>query len=417
MKPLDIAIAGCGPAGLAAALHLVRDGHRVTAFERFAAPRPRGSGLIVQPVGMAVLAGLGLKPAILAKGARIDRLFGRAASGRIALDVRYAALEGRAEFGLGLHRAELFGALFEAALDACVGFEPGREVVGAAPASGDRRRLAFKDGRRAGPFDLVVDALGASSSLAPREGRALPYGALWANVDWPAASALDGSALEQRYSRASAMAGVMPIGSPGGSGAPQAAYFWSLRWDRLEDWRREGLDAWKAKALGLWPATEPLLAQIDAPERLVFARYSHRTLARPAERALVHVGDAWHSTSPQLGQGANMALLDAFALAQALRSACDLPEALARAVALRRWHVALYQGMSRIFTPAYQSDSRVLPWARDRMAGPIAKLWPAHRVLAKMVGGLLGDPLGRLGLPASAPAAPLRGPAPVGPRR
>lgn len=35
MCKLDIAIAGCGPAGLAAAQLLHRDGNRVTMFERF----------------------------------------------------------------------------------------------------------------------------------------------------------------------------------------------------------------------------------------------------------------------------------------------------------------------------------------------------------------------------------------------
>ncbi|TIS71130.1 MAG: FAD-dependent oxidoreductase, partial [Mesorhizobium sp.] len=49
---LDIAIAGAGPAGLAAALYLKRAGHRVTIFERFDEPKPVGSGLILQPTGL-----------------------------------------------------------------------------------------------------------------------------------------------------------------------------------------------------------------------------------------------------------------------------------------------------------------------------------------------------------------------------
>jgi salicylate hydroxylase len=47
MRTLDIAVAGCGTAGLAAALLLHRDGHRVTLFERFAEPAPIGSGLMI----------------------------------------------------------------------------------------------------------------------------------------------------------------------------------------------------------------------------------------------------------------------------------------------------------------------------------------------------------------------------------
>src|SRR5690606_18934644 len=46
---LSIAIAGAGPAGLAAARYLHRAGHRITIFERFENPAPVGSGLILQP--------------------------------------------------------------------------------------------------------------------------------------------------------------------------------------------------------------------------------------------------------------------------------------------------------------------------------------------------------------------------------
>jgi glycine/D-amino acid oxidase-like deaminating enzyme len=46
---LDVAVAGCGPAGVSTALFLARDGHRVTLFDQFAEPPPIGSGLMLQP--------------------------------------------------------------------------------------------------------------------------------------------------------------------------------------------------------------------------------------------------------------------------------------------------------------------------------------------------------------------------------
>lgn len=114
MKRLQIAIAGCGPAGLASALLLHRDGHHVTLFERFDAPRPVGSGLMIQPTGFAVLQALGLADGLLELGARVDRLHGEAgSSGRVVLDVRYSALGKRAAFGVGVHRATLFSLLHQ----------------------------------------------------------------------------------------------------------------------------------------------------------------------------------------------------------------------------------------------------------------------------------------------------------------
>ena len=397
MATLDIAVAGCGPGGLAAALLLHRDGHRVRLIERFEAPRPIGSGLMIQPTGRAVLRHLGLDAALAGRAARIERLFGQA-GGRTVLDVRYAALADPGAYGLGVHRAALFDVLFEAVAAAGIPVETCR-TVSDSEAAGAGRQVRFADGQVEGPFDLVVDALGTRSPLAPPTGRPLAYGALWASLDWPG-SPFDGAALEQRYRSASVMAGILPLGRHRPDQPPQAAFFWSLRADRLGQWRERGLDAWKEEVAALWPATRPLLVQIASPDQLTFARYAHRTLATPVGPALVHIGDAWHSASPQLGQGANMALLDAHALAVGLRGAADVPAGLTAFVRLRRRHVRLYQAASALFTPVYQSDGRLLPIARDRLVGPLSQAWPAKRILARMVSGLVGDPLTPLGLGA-----------------
>jgi 2-polyprenyl-6-methoxyphenol hydroxylase-like FAD-dependent oxidoreductase len=401
MRALDIAIAGCGPAGLATALLLHRDGHRITIFERFDAPKPVGSGLMIQPTGLAVLNVLGVGDDIRRKGATVERLFGQTSgSGRTVLDVRYAALGRRAGHGIGIHRASLFGILYDAARAAGILIATGRAVCETSVRNG-RRDLGFDNGERSPPFDLVVDALGTRTSLAPPTGRSLSYGALWTNLDWPEDAGFDDAALEQRYHRASTMAGVLPIGTTPGRQARQAAFFWSIRADEFENWRKAGLDSWKADVRALWPDTAPLLDQIHDAEQMTFAHYAHRTLSRPAEPALIHIGDAWHSASPQLGQGANMALLDAWALATGLREAMDVQTGLEHAVAIRRRHVRLYQWLSAMFTPVYQSDSRILPILRDGLVGPLSGLWPATWIQAAMVSGLIGNPLKPLGLSTS----------------
>jgi 2-polyprenyl-6-methoxyphenol hydroxylase-like FAD-dependent oxidoreductase len=397
-KPLDIAIVGAGPAGLAAALYLKRAGHRITIFERFDNPAPVGSGLILQPTGLTVLADLGLLQSIMALGARIDRLYGAdARSGRTVLDVRYR--DGR--FGLAVHRAALFSVLHEAVLREGIGIETAAEVEDVEPSDATARLIGSK-GRALGSFDLVVDASGARSKIrrlaqAPAEPRPLAYGAFWASLAWRD-NGFDAHALLQRYRKASVMIGVLPIGRAHLGGETMAAFFWSLKPPAADAVRATGIEAWKDRVLGLWPECEAFTNQIGGFEQLALARYGHHTLLPPVGRRLAVVGDSAHSTSPQLGQGANMALLDARALAFALEQSGNLEIALSRYVAFRRWHMRVFQALSWMFTPFYQSDSAVLPFIRDRLVATIASIPPAPRLLAAMVSGTLVDPFAKIGL-------------------
>ena len=90
----------------------------------------------------------------------------------------------------------------------------------------------------------------------------------------------------------------------------------------------------------------------------------------------MRIGDAWHSASPQLGQGANMALLDAWALAAGLRAGSTVREGLRLSAGWRRDHVDLYQAVTYAFTPLFQSDAAVWPWVRDRIVAPLSRVGP-----------------------------------------
>ena len=397
VKPLNIAIAGAGIGGLALGLFLARDGHRVQIYDQFSAPKPVGSGLMLQQTGLAVLEKLGLRAEMDRLGTRIERLWGLTTpSMRPVLDVRYAKWRGDV-YGLGVQRGLVFQALLRAAMEA------GIELVLDAPvASADPHKpeLVLGDGTRIPGLDLVVYAHGARSSLTPENsGVDLPYGALWATLPWPENGPFDPTALEQRYRHASQMTGVMPSGRLSEGAAETLTYFWSIRADEEAAWRAKPLDVWKAEAISLWPETERLMPHFQSHDDLTFARYRHHTSNQPiAGRGFARIGDAWHAASPQLGQGANMALLDAWAMAEALRTEQHVADALEAYVHLRRTHVRLYQWMTWLFTPVYQGDSRILPWLRDWLAAPVSKLWPAPPLLAAMVSGAIGSPLKTLGL-------------------
>ena len=368
---------------------LARQGRDVVVFERFEQAGPVGAGFMLQPTGLAVLDALGLTPAVEAMAQPIDHIFGREARrGRIVLDVRYDDLH-RPRPALGVHRAALFDVLHRACVEAGVRFETGREMVAA-----EAGRLSDGRGVASPAFDLVIDASGARSRIAATLGpgpRPLAWGALWATVPWPGPP-FDERALQQVYRGASKMVGVLPVGARPDRPDRLATFFWSLRADDHARWLGAGLEPWKAEVRTLWPETAGLLETLTDPDQLTLARYGHHTLVRPVADRLAVIGDAAHSTSPQLGQGVNMSLLDAFALTRALGAHADLDDALSAYAAARRWHVRLYQALSMGFTPFYQADGRVLPWIRDHVLGKVARLPLSPRLLAATVSGLLLDP-------------------------
>ncbi|QXT41366.1 FAD-dependent monooxygenase [Gymnodinialimonas ceratoperidinii] len=388
---MKIAIAGAGIGGLSAASLLAGDGHVVQVFDQFEAPRPVGSGLVIQPVGMEVLQACGAAEEALTRGTPILHMHGdEARSRKVVLSVSYGATPQRQ--GLGIHRAALFTALFEAAERA------GARITPSSPVTGRHGQHLLIGGRRTGPFDLIVDALGARSPLSPLKARALPYGAVWATVPWPEGAAFPRDHLTQRYRKADRMLGILPIGTR--RDAPEtrlAAVFYSLPVADIEQHFARPFAQWRAEAAQLWPEFESYLPAAFSHADFTPAHYTHGTLRRPYGEGLVHIGDAAHRASPQLGQGANMALLDAHALHLALRGAQGRTEEALRHYALaRRAHVRLYQAFSAAFTPQYQSDSAALPMLRDHVLAPLSRTWPLPRVLTRLVCGDLVPPMAAL---------------------
>lgn len=346
-------MAGAGFSGLATASLLARAGHQVTVFEKFAAPQSVGAGILVQPSGLAAMAVLGIADEVLAHGARVDHLFGVNPRRRPVVDVHYCAWREGA-FGVGLHRGVLFGALWRLAQASGATVRTGEEV----------RDLAALQAAH----DLVVVADGARSSLRAQAGlafrdRIYPWGAAWAVLDDPQAAY--GATLWQWYRSAGQMLGVMPTGLAPERATPVVSLFWSLHADRFAAWQAAGLEAFKREVLALHPGCGALLDQLKDMEQLTWARYHDVCMPAYHRGRCVVIGDAAHATSPQLGQGTNLALLDAVVLADCLAGRNTVEEALARYTAIRRPHLHFYGQASRWLTPLFQSDLRALPWLRD----------------------------------------------------
>lgn len=376
---MRVAVIGAGTAGPAAALFLVRQGHQVDIFERVQDPRPVGAGILLQPTGQRALGELGLLNGVVGRAARIDGLFGQNLRGRRVIELAYKDLD-PALCGYGVHRGSVFSTLYGALVPGGVQVHTGVEVSdvdadGHVTIGGARHR-----------YDLVIVADGARSHLRPPWSRVRPYpwGALWYVTEDPALAS--STQLSQVYQDTRKFIGFLPSGERvDRPGVRTTSVFWSIRADAVEAWRAAGTAAWVEDMRRLKPDLP-----VDGVEEAVFAPYfSVRT--RPACHGRVAwLGDSAHAMSPQLGQGANLALWDAWRLSEELR-ACEaegVPGALTAFSLARRGHVDFYQFFSWLLTPFFQSSLPLLAPVRDLVAGPFHAWGWYRRQMAETLCGV-----------------------------
>lgn len=383
---LRIAIVGYGTAGQAAAVFLHRQGHMLTVFEQAPSLGPIGAGFLLQPTGLHVLSELGLHEQALERGQRIARLHGCTVRGRRVMDMRYVDHAPDC-FGLGLTRGSLFTVLrdaFPAASAICTGTRIDQVTL-------DGRHLTDSAGQSHGPFDLIVVADGAHSRLRQaspkqiRRERVYPWGALWCLLPaeaWPHAGEL-----RQRYAGTREMIGMLPVGQRVDHPGRWLTFYFSLPGDEVDRFDAEGFERLRHRVSVLWPEVSGPLAYIDSARQMNRARYRDVVLRTPVAGRLVFLGDAAHAMSPQLGQGVNMALLDAKALADALAASGDIDEALQSYRRQRRSHIAVYQRLSRWLTPLFQSERTALASMRDLAFGPLGRMPLARGQMLKILTG------------------------------
>jgi len=115
-----------------------------------------------------------------------------------------------------------------------------------------------------------------------------------------------------------------------------------------------------------------------------------------AERIAV-LGDAAHGIHPMAGQGLNLGLKDAAALAQVLVEAARLGEdigslaVLERYARWRRFDNVMLAASTDIFTRLFSNDDPLLRLARGAGMAAVNRIGPARRFFMQEAGGAVGD--------------------------
>jgi FAD-dependent urate hydroxylase len=323
---LRILVVGAGIAGLGAARALRQRGFVAEVVERESAWTHAGAGIYLPGNAARALRALGLQSAVVERGSLITRQRLCDHHGRVLADIDVSALWGEVGPCVALHRADLHEVLASQGDPVLV--RMGRPVRQLSQHD-DTVTVGFGDAT-ADCYDLVIGADGIHSTvrqLAVGVCNVRPVGQLaWRFVTECPPDVTTWTVLLGRN--------VAFLAVPIGRGQ---VYCYC---DAPERTPRSHADDVKGTLVELLTGfAEPVPAILDTlgPDDAVHvAPIEEVTLTGWSEGSVLLVGDAAHATSPNMAEGAAMALEDGLVLAECLASPGDVAQATARFQARRR---------------------------------------------------------------------------------
>lgn len=369
----SVAVVGGGIGGLAAAIFLSRKGFSVTIYDKAKQPQPVGAGFLLQPPGQSILSKLDVLDEVSEHSVSITGLQSKTRTGRTLLNLKYTHLNGSARNGLGVQRSTIYEALVkQASQSALINFVWDGNVD---RVTATENSVSVETDGSARKFDLCILSSGSNSQLADacfpdRIKRPYGWGCLWTTFELP--QTLSPNVLHQRCERASKMMGILPVRYNGKT--YEAALYWSMKSAEMGQLDHRNFTKVKDQIMDFWPESSQSLAPLDF-NHFISANYNDIWTPKPYNGRIIAIGDVSHATSPQLGQGCTMALLDAWSLAMHVtKDDGELEPSLQNWWKSRRYQLAYVRHLSRFLTPLFQSENKLCEVFRDWVMAPVGRL-------------------------------------------
>ncbi len=307
----DVVIVGAGIAGLALALELQKRSVSTLLVDRRKGPDSVPRGITFQPNGLGALEQIGILDRVQQMGSSERILEVRDWDHNLLLEADYSVLDHSQNASI---------------------------VVGAdGPQSRVRSMIGATARTRKYADSFLVGMVGPVKELKDRA---------------------------RQYQAPGKMLGIMPAG-------PDACYFFYCVGERkFDDLKRQGVEQFRGEVTEAAPELEQAFGGVEAWTRIGYFTPSFIKVDPWVGNGVTLLGDAAHTFHPHAGQGVNLSLQDALALAEVIEDATKAGDTSAKRLATYQTSRKMFAdviGQHAHYTATYAlSNNRLVKWLNKR---------------------------------------------------